>query len=116
MFVLISINENKIEEFESAFKGSGIRFEVLKAEKPELRSDDICEIAKIALAAVFAISQMSSDLSSGFSAFRTSNLMPEPLKADSNSSILFSLMLIRTNIFSSLFTFLHKIALDVKLL
>lgn len=48
MFALITSNEEKILEFELALKGSGIRFEVLRAEKPELRSDDQCEIVKVA--------------------------------------------------------------------
>lgn len=48
MFTLITGNEQKIREFELILKGSGIRFEVLKAEKPELRSDDPCEITKVA--------------------------------------------------------------------
>lgn len=48
MFVLISGNEQKILEFRVVFKGSGIQFDVLRAEKPELRSDDPCEIVKVA--------------------------------------------------------------------
>lgn len=48
MFTLITGNEQKILEFELALKGSGVRFEVLRAEKPELRSDDPCEIVKVA--------------------------------------------------------------------
>lgn len=48
MFTLITGNEQKIKEFELALKGAGIRFEVLRAEKPELRSDDPCEIVKVA--------------------------------------------------------------------
>lgn len=48
MFTLITGNEQKIKEFEIVLRGSGIRFEVLRAEKPELRSDDPCEIVKVA--------------------------------------------------------------------
>ncbi len=48
MFTLITGNEQKIREFELVLKGSGIMFEVLRAEKPELRSDDPCEIVKVA--------------------------------------------------------------------
>mgnify|MGYP001580431472 FL=1 len=48
MFTLITGNEQKIKEFEAVLKGSGIRFEVLRAEKPELRSDDPCEIVNVA--------------------------------------------------------------------
>lgn len=48
MFILITGNEQKILEFQAALKGTGIRFEVLRAEKPELRSDDPCEIVKVA--------------------------------------------------------------------
>ncbi|MBI2549552.1 non-canonical purine NTP pyrophosphatase [Candidatus Woesearchaeota archaeon] len=48
MFTLITGNEQKIKEFEIVLSGSGIRFEVLRAEKPELRSDDPCEIVKVA--------------------------------------------------------------------
>ncbi len=48
MFVLVTGNEEKIREFGLALKGSGIRFEALRAEKPELRSDDPCEIVKVA--------------------------------------------------------------------
>ena len=48
MFTLITGNEQKIREFEVVLQGSGIRFEILRAEKPELRSDDPCEIVKVA--------------------------------------------------------------------
>ncbi|MBI2580315.1 non-canonical purine NTP pyrophosphatase [Candidatus Woesearchaeota archaeon] len=48
MFVLVTNNEEKIKEVELVLKGSGIKFEVLRAEKPELRSDDPCEIVKVA--------------------------------------------------------------------
>ncbi|MBI2143528.1 non-canonical purine NTP pyrophosphatase [Candidatus Woesearchaeota archaeon] len=48
MFVLITGNEEKIREFQLALKGSGIRFDVLRGEKPELRSDEPCEIVKVA--------------------------------------------------------------------
>lgn len=48
MFTLITGNEQKIKEFELILKGTGIRFEVLRAEKPELRSDAPCEIVKVA--------------------------------------------------------------------
>lgn len=47
MFTLITGNEQKINEFAAVLKGS-IKFEVLRAEKPELRSDDPCEIVKVA--------------------------------------------------------------------
>ncbi len=48
MFVLITGNENKVKEFQRLLEGTGITFEVLSAEKPELRSDDPCEIVKVA--------------------------------------------------------------------
>lgn len=48
MFTLLTGNEKKIKEFEAVLKESGVRFEVLRGEKPELRSDDPCEIAKVA--------------------------------------------------------------------
>ena len=48
MFTLITGNEQKIKEFEIVLQGSGVWFEVLRAEKPELRSDDPCEIVKVA--------------------------------------------------------------------
>ena len=48
LFILITNNENKIREFELAMKGPGVKFEVLRVEKPELRSDDPCEIVKVA--------------------------------------------------------------------
>lgn len=48
MFVLITSNREKMREFEVVLKGSSIRFETLNAEKPELQSEDICEIAKTA--------------------------------------------------------------------
>lgn len=48
MFVLVSGNEEKISEFSTVLRGSGIKFDVLRAEKPELRSDDPCEIVKVA--------------------------------------------------------------------
>lgn len=46
MFVLITGNERKIREFELVLKG--VKFEVMRAEKPELRSDDPCEIVSVA--------------------------------------------------------------------
>lgn len=46
MFVLITNNEEKIREFELVL--GNIKFEALRAEKPELRSDDPCEIAGLA--------------------------------------------------------------------
>ncbi len=48
MFVLVTGNKEKIREFNLVLKGSSITFEVLNAEKPELQSEDICEIAKTA--------------------------------------------------------------------
>ena len=48
MFILITGNEEKIKEFNLILQAASIRFEVLRAEKPELRSDDPCEIAKVA--------------------------------------------------------------------
>lgn len=48
MFVLITGNEEKIREFNLVLHGTGIKFEILKADKPELRSDDPCEIVKVA--------------------------------------------------------------------
>lgn len=48
MFVLVTGNKEKVREFSLILKGSGINFEVLNAEKPELQSEDICEIAKTA--------------------------------------------------------------------
>lgn len=48
MFILITGNENKAREFRLLLDGSGIKFEVVNAEKPELRSDDSCEIVKVA--------------------------------------------------------------------
>ncbi len=48
MFTLITGNEQKIKEFEFVLKGQGVQFEVLRAEKPELRSDDPCEIVEVA--------------------------------------------------------------------
>ncbi|MBI3036289.1 non-canonical purine NTP pyrophosphatase [Candidatus Woesearchaeota archaeon] len=50
MFVLVTSNERKLEEFRELLKG--LNFEVLKTEKPELRSDDICEVAKTAAKAI----------------------------------------------------------------
>lgn len=46
MFILVTGNENKAKEFRLLLEGSGIKFEVVNAEKPELRSDDPCEIVK----------------------------------------------------------------------
>lgn len=48
MFVLVTGNEEKVREFSLVLRGSGIKFDVLRAEKPELRSDDPCEIVKVA--------------------------------------------------------------------
>ena len=47
-FILITCNEQKIKEFRLVLLGSGIKFDVLKADKPELQSDDPCEIVKVA--------------------------------------------------------------------
>lgn len=52
MLTLITGNEEKIKEFEIVLRGSGIMFDLLRAEKPELRSDDPCEIAKTAAKAL----------------------------------------------------------------
>ncbi len=51
MFTLITGNEQKIREFTLVLKG--VKFDVLRAEKPELRSDNPCEIVKVA-AKIFA--------------------------------------------------------------
>lgn len=48
MFILVSSNGEKINEFSTVLRGTGIKFDVLKAEKPELMSDDPCEIVKVA--------------------------------------------------------------------
>ena len=47
MFVLITGNKEKIREFNAVLKGK-IDFETLNAEKPEIQSEDISEIAKTA--------------------------------------------------------------------
>lgn len=52
MFVLITHNDRKIEEFRAVLKGSGVAFEIMKLEYPELRSDDPCEIARTAAKAL----------------------------------------------------------------
>ncbi|MBI2175932.1 non-canonical purine NTP pyrophosphatase [Candidatus Woesearchaeota archaeon] len=51
-FVLLTGNEEKIKDFENALEGSGLEFTVMKGEKPELRSDEPCEIAKTAAKAL----------------------------------------------------------------
>ena len=48
MFTLITGNEEKVKEFELVLSGAGIKFDVLRANKPELQSDDPCEIVKVA--------------------------------------------------------------------
>lgn len=50
MFVLITHNDRKIEEFKTLLKG--LKFEVMKLEYPELRSNEPCEIAKTAAKAL----------------------------------------------------------------
>lgn len=52
MFVLFTGNEEKINDFTNALKGSGLNFEIVRGEKPELRSDDPCEIARTAAKAL----------------------------------------------------------------
>ncbi len=46
MFTFLTGNAQKIKEFKLVLKG--IDFEIIRAEKPELRSDDPCEIVKVA--------------------------------------------------------------------
>ena len=47
MFVLVTGNKEKIREFKAVL-GEKIKFEILNAEKPEIQSEDISEIAKAA--------------------------------------------------------------------
>ncbi|MBI2145083.1 non-canonical purine NTP pyrophosphatase [Candidatus Woesearchaeota archaeon] len=51
-FVLFTGNEEKINDFRNALKGARLDFEIARGEKPELRSDDPCEIAKTAAKAL----------------------------------------------------------------
>ncbi len=51
-FILFTGNEEKINDFQNALKGSGLEFDIMRGEKPELRSDDPCEIAKVAAKAL----------------------------------------------------------------
>jgi XTP/dITP diphosphohydrolase len=48
MFVVITGNEKKIEEFNIVLGEKEVKFEIMKVSYPELRSDDPCEISKIA--------------------------------------------------------------------
>ena len=51
-FTLITGNDAKINDFQNSLNGPGLDFEIVKGEKPELRSDDPCEIAKTAAKAL----------------------------------------------------------------